>query len=128
MGHTVIPSNKPFSHQSNSAYGSAAAPAATTTLATSGALDAGRYWVRTICYFSAGAPAAADIDNFQLLNGATVIARLIAPSVLNLPFARPMPSFVLDVASLAAVSIQNIGAGTAGVTYVASLTVARENQ
>lgn len=128
MGHVVIPSNKPFSHQSNSVYGSAAAPAATTTLVTTGALDAGRYWIRIIVYFNAGAPAAADADNFQLLNGASIITRLIAPPAVNAPFARPMPSFVLDVASLASVSVQNIGAGTAGVTYVATVTVMRENE
>lgn len=67
-----------------------------------------------------GPAAAADEDNFQLVNGVTAIL-----TSDNLPAAGEysQPGVVITVPAGGAVSVKAIGAGTAGVTYTAQLTL-----
>lgn len=102
-----------------SVSGSVVAPGAGATIATTAALAAGTYNVKWTVELI-GAAAAADQNNFELVNGAGVV--LVS---VNLGAAGdyPQPDTRIVVTAGAAVSVNAVGAGTAGVTYSADLTV-----
>ena len=101
------------------ANGSTVAPAAGATIATTAALPGGTYAVSWTVGLL-GAAAAADANNFQLLVGATVIEPSLNPGA-----AGDYPQLAVEVTVPAgtAVLVKAIGAGTAGVTYLAELEV-----
>lgn len=101
------------------ARASAVAPAALTTIAATVALPAGIYDVAWSVELQ-GAAAAADANNFQLLNGVTVV---VGSNNQGAAGVYQQPNVRLTVAQGATVSIQNVGAGTAGVTYTGDLAV-----
>lgn len=99
--------------------GSVVAPGAAATIATTVALPAGTYMV-TWSVGLQGAAAAADANNFQLVTTAGQVAVSVNPGV-----AGDYLQAATEVTVLAGqtVSIQSIGAGTAGVTYSANLSL-----
>lgn len=99
--------------------GSVVAPGAAATIATTAALPAGTYTV-TWSVGLQGAAAAADANNFQLVTTAGQVAVSVNPGV-----AGDYLQAATEVTVLAGqtVSIQSIGAGTAGVTYSANLSL-----
>jgi hypothetical protein len=97
---------------------SVVAPGAGATIATTVALAAGIYDVQWQVEL-AGAAAAADANNFQLLNGATVVAQSVNAGVAG---QYPQPNARLTVTQGSTISVQAIGAGTAGVTYTADIS------
>lgn len=99
--------------------GTAAAPAAGATIATTGALAAGTYTVNWSVELD-GAPAAADENNFQLFNGASPVVISINPGVAGV---YPQPPSEIIVTAGNTVSIKSVGAATAGVNYTANLTL-----
>jgi hypothetical protein len=114
--------------QSLSASGQAAAPAAGAAIATLAAPGAGVYTVTVDAAFLAGVPtAAADALNWELKVGATVIGVLPpVPIVLGQQGAQAVFQNVAVPAG-AAVTVNAIGAGTAGVTYAASISAAAQS-
>lgn len=101
-----------------SASGSVVAPGAAVVIAQITALAAGTYRLHWTVELQ-GAAAAADANNFQLVGP----AGLILGSV-NLGAAGEYAQIDADVTvpQNSAVSVKSIGAGTAGVTYTASVT------
>lgn len=95
------------------------APGVTTVIATTGALAAGAYDVSWTVEL-VGAAAAADQNNFKLFNGAGAV---MASQNAGAAGAYPQPSVRVNVAAGQAISVQSIGAGTAGVTYDVSIAV-----
>lgn len=100
--------------------GQVVAPAATTVIATTGALAAGVYDVTWTVSLD-GAAAAADQNNFKLFNGAGAVMASVNAGAAG---AYPQPTARLTVAANNAISVQSIGAGTAAVTYDVSIVVA----
>lgn len=98
--------------------GSVVAPAAGATIATTGALAQATMIVKWTVQLS-GAAAAADLNNFQLRHGTTVVAASI-----NLGAAGdyPQPEVEVPVGFLETLNVVAIGAGTAGVTYTATIS------
>lgn len=94
------------------------APAATTVIATTGALAAGVYDVQWTVELQ-GAAAAGDANNFKLFNGAGAV---MGSENAGAAGSYPQPSVRVTVAAGQAVSVQSIGAGTAGVGYTASIS------
>ena len=99
--------------------GQVTAPGAGATIVQVTGLPAGDYAV-TWTVELIGPAAAADQNNFQLLNGVTVIlASDNQPAAGNYP----QPGVVITVPASGTVSIQAIGAGTAAVIYRAQLVL-----
>jgi hypothetical protein len=99
------------------ADGSVTAPGAGTVIATSAATIFGNYQISWTVSLE-GAAAAADVDNFGLYVGATLIATSVNPGAQG---NYPQPVVEEMVAFGQTVSIQAIGAGTAGVEYTADM-------
>lgn len=102
--------------------GSIVAPAASATIATLTVTNAGTYnlaWTVELI----GPAAAADQNNFQLFNGATLLATSV-----NLPAAGEYPQVTVTetLAAGAVITVKALGAGTAGVTYGASFAITPE--
>jgi hypothetical protein len=99
--------------------GSVTAPAAGATIAATGAVPAGEYTVSWTVSL-VGAAAAADINNFALYSGSTLIQASV-----NLGAAGnyPQQPVVYQSSSAAAFSVRAIGAGTAGVEYSAEVDI-----
>lgn len=104
--------------------GSAVAPASNALIASiTGPLVPGTYIVSWNVGLSAGAPAAADVDNFGLqMTG--VLARLASdnPAALG-EFPQANVQITIPAGNANNLSIVAIGAATAGVTYSAQLTL-----
>lgn len=99
--------------------GSATAPAAGATIA-SVSLGNGTYNVEWTVELT-GTPGAGDVDNVQLLIGATVIADSVnLGAVGNYPQANAEVTVTGGPLTLAA---KAVGAGTAGATYKITMTV-----
>lgn len=99
--------------------GSTAAPAAGTTITTITALPAGTYDV-TWDVQLAGTPAGGDANNFEILHNAVVLAASVNLGAVG---DYPQGTFPITVAQGDSITIKNIGAGTAGTTYTASLDI-----
>lgn len=99
-----------------------AAPGAGAVIATSGVLPVGTYDFQVSVMFDVGAPAAADINNMEFREGATVVTSLQVPAALNVRTTRTIRRAV-DGAT--AVSVNATGAATAGVTYNAEIISTR---
>lgn len=97
--------------------GQVVAPAAGATIATTPALAAGTYDVNWTVGLL-GAAAAGDADNFEILHNAVVIAHSQNAGVAG---QYPQPQFHVTVAQGDTISVKAIGAGTAGVTYLATI-------
>jgi hypothetical protein len=99
------------------AEGSTVAPAAGAAIVTLSGLRAGTYDVSWTVELL-GAAAAADANNFEVKNGATVVE-----TSLNAGAAGTYPQVGVRITVLASgsVSINAVGAGTAGVTYLAQI-------
>lgn len=99
--------------------GSVVAPGAAATIATTAALPAGTYAV-TWSVGLQGAAAAADANNFQLVDTAGQVLVSVNPGA-----AGDYIQAATEVTVLAGqtVSVKSVGAGTAGVTYSADLSL-----
>lgn len=102
-----------------SAEGSVVAPAAGAVIASQVIPNVGTYTVKWTVGLQ-GAAAAADANNFQLFNGAAAVDVSINPGAAG-EYAQA--DVVLNVAAGSAVSVKAVGAGTAGVTYSAQISV-----
>lgn len=100
--------------------GRVVAPAAGATIATIGPLVAGDYLVTWSVQLD-GAAAAADENNFQLMNGA---AAVLKSDNLGAAGEYPQTGVVVTVAAAGTLSVQAVGIGTAAVGYSAQLTAA----
>jgi hypothetical protein len=101
--------------------GTAATPGAGTAVATANggtALPAGTYTL-TGTDMLAGTGAAADINNFGLYVGATLIATLPNADTTEQLFAMPALTFVVPAGG-AVVAIKTIGAGSGTANYWSS--------
>jgi len=106
------------------------APGATTTI-TQVALPArekpASYRVRVRYGYTAGAPAAAEANNWRLVYQATVLmtpmiaaAQLVVGNIFN------VMEFIFTDAGLAGnLALQSVGAATAGVAYTADMELTR---
>lgn len=101
-----------------SVEGSVTAPAAGGTIAVTGTLPAGEYNIAWTVSLN-GAAAAADVDNFELLGGATVIAQSVNPGAAG---DYPQPGEVFTLAAPGTFSVKAVGAGTAAVVYSVSIS------
>lgn len=99
------------------AEGSAVAPAAGATIVQITNIPAGTYDVTWLVSLQ-GAAAAADTNNFQLKNGA---AQVLVSVNAGAAGAYPQVGARIVVAAGGTVSVASIGAGTAGVTYLAQM-------
>lgn len=100
--------------------GQVTSPAAGATIVSLAGLPAGDYSITWQVELS-GTLAAADANNFQLLNGASV---LLASDNLAVAGVYPQPGVVVTVPAGGTVSIQAIALGTVGAVYRAQLVVA----
>lgn len=99
------------------------APGAGAPIVTVAAPPAGTYDVQVRAAFDAGAPAAGDINNMELREGATVRTSLqVLPVIASYP---GVVVFRLNLDGATAVSVNATGAGTAGVGYNAQLSLIR---
>jgi hypothetical protein len=101
---------------STMAYGTASDPAAGTTVAVTPALPAGSYQV-TVTTLMNGTVTVADVNNTQLLVGATVVGTLMNGDVTETDYWNPSPIIVIVPAGGAAISTKTIGAGSGTATY-----------
>lgn len=99
--------------------GSVTAPAALATIATTASIPAGAYTVSWTVSL-AGAAVAADANNFRLVdaNGNVVVSVNLGAAG---EYAQDSVGIVTTLAG--AVFVQAIGAGTAGVTYTAQISI-----
>lgn len=99
--------------------GNAVAPAAGATIATVTGVAAGTYTVNWTVGLQ-GAAAAADANNFNLVDTAGTVIASVNPGA-----AGEYPQIAVDLTLAAgnSVSIKAIGAGTAAVTYSADLSI-----
>jgi len=98
---------------------SVTSPGALATIATTPALGAGVYDVIWSVELS-GTLAAAEANNFQLMNGAAVVAGSENGIVAGV---YPQPDTRVTVVAGSTVSIQSIGAGTVGAVYTGDVSV-----
>ena len=113
----------PAGGQSQSAVGHTTAPAAGAAICTLTTPGAGTYLIEVSNGFQGGSPtAAADCSNFQLQVGATVIGPLAPVPIAGTQFAVGQVFYNVTVPAATSVTINAIGAGTAGVVYAAGIT------
>lgn len=117
MGWSLTASETPTQQ---SVFGKVTAPAAGTTIASTGALAEGEYQVVFVLGYT-GAPGAADDANFQWLVGGVVQGTLFIPGAAGATIQHG--PFTVHVQAGQAITVQNIGIGTAGVNYFANIEV-----
>lgn len=100
--------------------GKQTAPAALTTIATTGALAEGEYQVTFVLGYT-GAAGAAEDANMQWLIGGVVQSSLFIAGAPGATVTHG-PYFV-HVPAGQAISVQNIGIGTAGVNYFVNIEI-----
>lgn len=105
---------------SNNTYGSAAAPGAGATIATTPVLPAGLYQVAWPAEVSGAVAAGTDNDNMILTVAGVTLARAVYPAVAGV---YPQPFANVWVPAATAIIIKALGAATAGTTYATSVTV-----
>lgn len=84
---------------------------------------AGTYEIEVRTNLDAGAPAAAEINNMDFREGASVVSVLIVPPVLNVVTSFAKYLRTLDGAT--AITVNAVAAATAGVGYSAQITAIR---
>jgi hypothetical protein len=97
--------------------GSAVAPAAGATIASITGVSGGSFDVKWTVELT-GAAAAADLNNFVLTNNAGNILASVNPAAAG---TYPQQPAEATMAFADTVSVKAIGAGTAGVTYTATI-------
>ena len=103
----------------NESSGTVVAPGAGAVIAQLTGLPAGEYEV-TWTVGLAGAAAAADANNFELFDTAGNVIQSINPGLAG---DYPQNNAVITVTAGQTIGVKAIGAGTAGVTYSADLTI-----
>lgn len=102
--------------------GNASAPAAAATVAQSAALPGGLYQVSVSVHLEgAGTPAAADLDNMELLSDSTAVAVLPVPESKAVLFSSP--AFLVNVADGKKLTVAAVGNATASVVYSATMYI-----
>lgn len=101
------------------ASGQVVAPGAGAAIATTAALVGGTYSVNWTVGLQ-GAAAAADANNFKLVDSNGVVLVSVNPGAAG---EFPQIQTEVTIANGTTVSVQAIGAGTAGVTYSADVSV-----
>lgn len=71
-----------------------------------------------------GAAAAGDANNFQLKSSGGLLLRSVNPGAAGV---YPQPQVDVPVPTFGTLEVDAVGAGTAGVTYVASITLTPSN-
>lgn len=104
---------------SSDTQGRVVAPAAGATIASIAGLAAGDYLVTWSVELD-GPAAAADLNNFQVMNGAAAVLKSDNPGAAG---NYPQPGVVVTVAAGGTISVQAVGIGTAAVGYSAQLVV-----
>lgn len=104
-----------FTANSQCAYGSVADIAVNTNCAAAGPLPAGMYLCEVHTMFTGGVPADADTTNI-IVNGAF---KVLTPKVIGVPSQVVRAYF--RFAANGFCNVKSILAGTAGVTYSASI-------
>jgi hypothetical protein len=99
--------------------GQQVAPVANTIIAQLTGLAAGTYQIQWTIGLQ-GPAAAADANNFKLNANGVQIETSVNPGAAG-EYVQPVTEVTVTAGQ--SVSIQNIGAGTAGVTYSATLTI-----
>jgi hypothetical protein len=99
--------------------GTVAAPGALSTICSIANVPAGTYTVNWLVQL-AGTPAAADANNFQLVNGATGLVLSANQGAVG---EYPQDPVEIVVPAVQTVKIVNIGAATAGSIYTAQLAL-----
>lgn len=103
----------------NAASGSVVAPGAGATIVSLTGLAAGQYTVNWNVGLQ-GAAAAADANNFQFRSGSGLNVASVNPGVAG---DYPQVPIEVTVGAADTMSIVAIGAGTAGVTYSADISI-----
>lgn len=104
--------------------GRVVAPGAGAVIATIAAPAAGTYDIELRVNYDAGAPAAAEINNFEFREGAAVVGSIVASPVLHTNVASKVRlRRVLD--GVTNISVNATGAGTAAVGYSAEISAIR---
>jgi hypothetical protein len=99
--------------------GSVTTPGALSTICSIANVPAGTYLVNWLVQL-AGTPAAADANNFQLVNGATGLVVSANQGAIG---EYPQDQVEIVVPATQTVKIVNIAAGTAGAIYTAQLAL-----
>jgi hypothetical protein len=99
--------------------GSVVGPGAGGVIVTTGGMPGGTYVIKWSVQLI-GAAAAADQNNFGLYSGATLLETSLNAGVAGV---YPQPDVQDSNPFGSAYSVKAIGAGTAGVTYAAQITV-----
>jgi hypothetical protein len=102
-----------------SVEGSVTSPGAGATIATTAASAAGTYLVNWSTELT-GAAAAADANNFEVTDNAGVVLVSLNGGVAA---SFPQPQVEVTIPQGSVVAVKAIGAGTAGVTYGAQLSL-----
>jgi len=116
VGWSLRDTSTPAASQNS---GLVVSPGAGAAIATVTGLKAGTYDVNWTTGLQ-GAAAAADANNFQLKNGVTVVENSINAGAAG---AYTQTSARITVPANGTVTVNAIGAGTVGVTYLADLEV-----
>jgi hypothetical protein len=103
----------------NEVSGLVVAPGAGATIAQLAALPAGEYAVNWTVGLQ-GAAAAADANNFELFDTAGNVLASVNPGAAG---DYPQAPVTLTVAAGQTIGVKAIGAGTAGVTYSADISI-----
>lgn len=125
LGGTPVPVQPPAAALVDGlgATARAVAPGAGAAIVTVAAPPAGTYDVQVRAALDAGAPAAADINNMELREGAAVRSAIqVLPVIGVYP---PVFTFRVVLDGATAVSVNATGAATAGVGYSAQLALTR---
>jgi hypothetical protein len=96
-----------------------ATPAAGTSVVTTPSIGPGTFLLSWTAQLETAA-AAGDAANFGLYNGTTLLATSVNAGVIG---SYPQSSVTAYLEASAAVAVKNIGAGSTGAVYAASLTV-----
>lgn len=102
--------------------GTVASPGAGATIATTAALPAGTYDVSWQVELQ-GAAAAADANNFQLVDSAGVVVGSINPGAAGI---FPQEDVEVTTTAAGAILVRAIAAGTVGVAYSAQVSALPE--
>jgi hypothetical protein len=102
------------------AQGRVVAPAAGATIASIAGLVAGDYLVTWSVELD-GAAAAAELNNFQLFNGAAAVLQSDNPAAAG---TYPQPGVVVTAPAAGSILVKAVGAGTAAIGYSAQITAA----
>lgn len=102
---------------------SQAAPAANTTIVSSGPVPPGIYTLNWTVELAGTVAAGTDNDNFKVVQGATVLLSSVNPAVVGSYPQDPITVQVGPAGLATSFQIKNIGAATAGSTYRAQITL-----